>query len=204
MIIRNNDRVVFFGDSITHWYGSDDELGLGFCGMTGRALMRVPKTSEVQVFNRGISGNRISDIRNRLDSDVLSLNPIWVSLLLGINDVSGNKGNGTPLRSFESDYRFVLDKLLGQGIGLIISSPFLCGEGLLGGKDVQDFWDKHRIVCNLAHEYNCLYLDLNKGINEIAAKIGPELLTKDGVHPTQMGAGLIADMWWKLIGGNEL
>jgi lysophospholipase L1-like esterase len=50
----------------------------------------------------------------------------------------------------------------------------------------------------------CHFIDLQPVFDQITETIDPQLLTKDGVHPTQMGAGLIADTWWKYVGGQAL
>ena len=37
--------------------------------------------------NSGVSGNTSRDLLQRFDSDVVALNPDWVSICIGINDV---------------------------------------------------------------------------------------------------------------------
>ena len=204
MIIEPDAKVVFFGDSITHWYGTEEVLGLGYCGMVGRALERVPKTTQVTAFNRGISGNKVADLKARVEDDVLSLKPNWVSMLVGINDVRGAAKMNTSLTDFEADYRYLMDLFQEKVGNIIIMSPFLCGGGSLGNKDLDDFKAKHQIVAQIADNYNCVYIDLDEAFRELTSKIDPKLLTKDGVHPTQMGAGFIADLWWKTVEGQEL
>ena len=41
----------------------------------------------LRVTNSGVSGNTSRDLLQRFDSDVVSLNPDWVSICIGINDV---------------------------------------------------------------------------------------------------------------------
>ncbi len=42
---------------------------------------------DLSIFNRGISGDKVIDLKNRWDQDCLELNPDVVSILIGINDV---------------------------------------------------------------------------------------------------------------------
>ena len=87
MKILETDRLVFFGDSITEW-GRDrsqaSDLGTGFVHYVGEALKK--KVPNLAIYNRGIGGDHLQDLLNRLE-DCTSLHPTKVVLLIGINDV---------------------------------------------------------------------------------------------------------------------
>lgn len=68
---RDQNAVVFLGDSITQGWG--DNMGNSFQGM--------------KVANRGISGDTTRGMLIRLKADVLALNPSGVVLLMGTNDL---------------------------------------------------------------------------------------------------------------------
>jgi len=42
---------------------------------------------DLKILNRGISGDKVSDLKKRWEQDCLELNPDVVSILIGINDV---------------------------------------------------------------------------------------------------------------------
>lgn len=203
MMIPETATVVFAGDSITHWYGSHEALGLGYCGMAGRALERVPKGTQVRAHNRGISGNRIADLLARLDDDVLSLEPDWVSLLIGVNDTEG-QGPGTPNADFERDYRAVVEQIRGLTDNLIIMTPFYFPGPGRGNKNEADLAAKIAIVSAIAQTHARVFIPLHERFDALRGVLAPELLAKDGVHPTMMGAGYIADCWWQALGAQEL
>ena len=46
-----------------------------------------PTTGEYEFINRGISGNRVTDLFARMKSDIINLKPDYVSILIGVNDV---------------------------------------------------------------------------------------------------------------------
>lgn len=203
-MIETDDTIVFAGDSITHWYGSHEEMGLGYAGMLGRALKRVPPSSQITVHNRGISGNRIADLLGRLEEDVLSLKPDWISVLIGINDTSSLSNPGTPTEDFRRDYRTVLEKMCSVTPNLIMMTPFYFpGEGR-GQKIESDVDEKIAVIEELAVEFARVFIPLHEHFNRLRGVIPPELLAKDGVHPTQMGAGMIADIWWRTLERQEL
>ena len=94
MIFNDLDRIVFAGDSVTDM-GSAQPVGEVLFDNTGRSYVRVIENMlsvyypdvRVRVTNSGISGNTSRDLLQRFDRDVVELNPNWVSICIGINDV---------------------------------------------------------------------------------------------------------------------
>ena len=74
MEIRKNDRIVFLGDSITEW-GRDKadpaSLGTGFVSLVAADLLEHHRELNLQLFNRGIGGNKVQDLLDRVDADCL-------------------------------------------------------------------------------------------------------------------------------------
>ncbi len=70
----DKNAVVFFGDSITQGWGS--KLATSF--------------TDMKVANRGIGGDTTRGMLNRLQVDVLSLDPTGLVLLMGTNDLEEN------------------------------------------------------------------------------------------------------------------
>ena len=91
--------------------------------MAGRMLQRIYHTFNLTIHNRGKSGNKIADLLARAPSDILDLNPHWVSLLIGINDTKSTTSAGTPLDDFERDYTALLELLHGRA-SIVMMTPF--------------------------------------------------------------------------------
>jgi lysophospholipase L1-like esterase len=82
VLIDENDRVVFIGNSITEGWKN-----------------KMPDMFDNQNFiNRGISGQTTPQILVRFRTDVIDLKPNVVVILAGTNDVAGN----TPLKDLET------------------------------------------------------------------------------------------------------
>ena len=88
MIIKNNEIILFQGDSITdgeRLKEKNDSLGNGYVQMIASLFYAMHPQMQVIFLNRGISGNRVKDLQRRWKEDCLDLKPTLVSILIGIN-----------------------------------------------------------------------------------------------------------------------
>ena len=97
------DRVVFFGDSITDIWHLDEYF-------PGKPYV-----------NRGIGGQTTPQMLVRFRQDVINLQPKVVIILAGTNDIAGNTG---PMRleDIEADYASIADLARANRIKVIYSS----------------------------------------------------------------------------------
>lgn len=86
-------KLLFIGDSITdafrlsHPDGPPRWLEAGYVAVVDAALANLRPGAAPEVVNRGVSGNRVSDLRERWREDVVAEKPNWLSVMIGINDV---------------------------------------------------------------------------------------------------------------------
>ena len=80
--------VLFQGDSVTDC-GRDrenaEDLGFGYAVMAASEFSARNPRRNVKFINRGISGNRVRDLRSRWQEDCIDLKPDLVSIMIGIN-----------------------------------------------------------------------------------------------------------------------
>lgn len=160
----------------------------------------------MQFLNRGISGDRVRDLKNRWEEDCLNYNPDIVSILVGINDVgfevdAGESLSDEVLEQFEVDYRWMLKSLAHRtDARVVLLEPFV----LPYPKDRVD-WRTHldpriQIVRRLANEYHALLVPLDGILNALGIENGFQTYTgDDGVHPTLTGHAAIADAWIRFV-----
>lgn len=96
-------KILFQGDSITdgNWGRNLDPnhiLGHGYVYIIAAQLGSQYAESQPYFMNRGVSGNRVSDVYARWNEDAISLQPDLISLLVGVNDahsiISGSARGG--------------------------------------------------------------------------------------------------------------
>jgi len=100
---RNENRVVFMGDSITDGWKLDEYF------------------PDKPYINRGISGQTTPQVLIRFRPDVIALKPRAVLILAGTNDIAGNTGPMT-LEMIEDNYASMSDLAKANGIKVIFAS----------------------------------------------------------------------------------
>ncbi|WNS46744.1 SGNH/GDSL hydrolase family protein [Paenibacillus sp. MMS20-IR301] len=207
----NNKVFLFQGDSITD--GNRDRgndlnhiLGHGYAYIIGSRLANELAEQRPVFYNRGVSGDRISDLYARWNEDVLYLQPDVLSILVGANDIwrtmMGDPGGITD--RFERAYRHVLEETrerLPQA-KLVLCEPFLMKVGAPAENWAE--WQKllehyQRIVRSLAEEFHAVFVPLQAAFEAAALRTDDVYWVWDGVHPTAAGHDLIAAQWLSVV-----
>jgi len=131
-------RFLFIGDSISdgdrnresssYWY-SNNKNGNGYVYTISSILGAKYASKNLEFINKGIAGNRIDDLVQRLDEDLISLKPDCISLLIGINDAPHqyNGGASTPLENFKNSFESILEQISEKlpGAKILVIEPFV-------------------------------------------------------------------------------
>jgi isoamyl acetate esterase len=192
--MEHTGRIVFFGDSITQMADQSEgylTLLRAFASSSGRS---------VDIVNAGISGNKVTDLRNRLQRDVIEKAPTTVVIYIGINDVwhwqlPGLKG--TPPDTFRTVLTDIVHQLRSRSIQVILCTPSVIGERK-GGMNPQDALldDYSEMTRTVARECKVPLCDLRKSFlrsleEKNAADVDRGILTADRVHLNAAGNRLV-------------
>lgn len=215
MKIKANEVILFQGDSITdcsrsrqHTQGlNPDALGYGYPYLISAQLSARYPGFNLSFINRGISGNRVRDLRARWEEDCINLRPDWLSILIGINDTwrrykeDPARVDTTTPQAFEHDYRQMIQraKQANPDVKLIMMEPFVLPTPADRLTWREDLDPKIAIVRALAREFSALLVPLDGLINAACTQVAPEYWAQDGVHPTPAGHSLIAQAWMDAI-----
>jgi acyl-CoA thioesterase-1 len=190
--------ILFIGDSVTDCGRREDApdyLGDGYVRMIAEKL------PDRRVINVGISGNRVVNLRDRWQIDVVEQKPEILSVYIGINDTwrRYDDHDRTTTESFEADYRACLADLGGAST-LILVEPFV-----LPVTEEQEIWHqdldgKRGVVAQLAKEFGAGFVPLQSLLAAAAEDHGAAALAQDGVHPTELGHRMIAYAWLEVAG----
>ncbi len=196
-------KVLFFGDSITQQAVQPG----GFLVKMDSMIKQTRLFDSIQLIGAGVSGNKITDLYLRLESDVLDKNPDMVFVYIGINDVWHKKllQTGTDADKFEQFYRTIIKKLQDKKIKVILCTPTVIGEKNDCSNEQDGDLNKYsEMIRNLSKELSLPLVDLRKIFTSYLKDNNPSnqekgILTVDRVHLNTAGNLLVAESMWKVI-----
>jgi lysophospholipase L1-like esterase len=212
--LSKGDIVLFQGDSITDAGRKKEEpaannsaaLGKGYAFIAASELLQKYPEKDLQIYNKGISGNKVYQLAERWDADCFDLKPTVLSILVGVNDfwhTLTGKYTGT-IETYRTDFDKLLDRTKQKlpELKLIIGEPY----AVTGVKAVDDKWypafnDYRAAARQVADKYGAVFIPY-QAIYDKAIKSAPgSYWTPDGVHPGLPGAALMATAWQETVKG---
>lgn len=199
--LKDGDRVVFYGDSIT-----DQRLYTTFTETF--AITRFPK-SDITFVHSGWGGDRVTgggggDIDTRLKRDVFAYKPTVMTIMLGMNDASYRAFDDKIFATYTNGYQHIIDSLQRElpklRLTLIQPSPFddVTRPPTFEGGYNAVLVRYGEYVKQLAEREHAAVADLNTGVTEAVKKANEKdhelaiKLNPDRVHPSAAGQLLMA------------
>ncbi|MFX3635776.1 MAG: SGNH/GDSL hydrolase family protein [Candidatus Pristimantibacillus sp.] len=208
--------VLFQGDSITDGARARNDdpnhiLGHSYAYIVAARLGYELGEKKPHFINRGVSGDRVSDLYARWNEDAISLKPDLISLLIGVNDawrIMSNQPSGATDR-FERAYRHLLEetKEVLPETGLVLCEPFILNTGATAERweDWSELVGRYQeTVRQLATEFDAVFVPLQAAFNTACTKAEASYWIWDGVHPTAAGHELIAKEWLAIVQSSRL
>src|ERR1700688_531606 len=179
------NRVVFFGDSITDIWKLDDSF-------PGKPYV-----------NSGIGGQTTSQMLVRFRQDVIDLQPKAVVILAGTNDIAGNTG---PIsnQDIEANLASMAESARVQGIRMIVSSILPVNNYMSGSQDFFAQRPAGRILAlnswlkDYCAKNHLTYLDYLSAMVDSKGLLQRDL-ANDGLHPNKAGFAVMAPLAAKAI-----
>ena len=209
MIFKKGQKIVFAGDSVTD-DGRARPVGEGLWDALGNGYVRLIDTFfsvdypelYLRCVNMGISGNTSRDLLKRWDTDVNALNPDYVVVLIGFNDIWRQFDCPTmPEEAVMPDeYRCNLISMAEKtSAKMIFMTPYY----LETNKDdpMRKRTDEYAKICKeVAAERNIPVIDLQAAFGQMLKSRYPAYITWDRVHPGRIGSMIIARAFLEFVG----
>ncbi len=169
-----DDRVVFFGDSITELWG-----------------IAAPELFRGDVIDRGVSGQSTAQMLGRFRADVIDLHPRIVHILAGTNDIAGNTGP-TTLSWIEANIETMVELARAHRIVVVLgaippSSGFTWRPAIAPAATIVAY---DRWLADFARREGLTFVDYRAPLDDGKGGIRPDL-TDDGTHPNAAGFRLM-------------
>jgi lysophospholipase L1-like esterase len=176
------NRVVFFGDSITDIWKLDEYF------------------PSQNYLNRGIGGQTTPQMLVRFRQDVIDLQPKVVIVLAGTNDIAGNTG---PMRleDIEADYASLAELARVHGIKVIYCSVLPVynytdkSKDFFAQRSPEKILELNRWLKNYcaSSANGCVYLDYFSAMVDDKGLMKKDL-ADDGLHPNAAGFKIMAPL----------
>jgi lysophospholipase L1-like esterase len=216
--VKSGETIAFMGDSITQ---AGNKKG-GYVSLVMIALKS--QGLEVQHIPAGKSGNKSTDMLARLEADVISKKPQWMTLSCGVNDVwhfklvlGDRKFEGVGIDDYKKNISAIIEKCQAANIKVVVLTSTMIGED--ASKELNQMMIPYNdFLRKIAKEKGCLLADLNADM-QIQLKTIPDVpgkpntfgsyfyggdvqnkLTSDGCHMNAEGNKMMARGVLRAIG----
>ena len=199
LIFKPNEVILFIGDSITDCDRRSPAyapLGYGYVYNIHCLLRSVYPQLDLTIINKGISGDRITDLRDRWQTDVIDNPPDWLFIYVGINDVwrffEGDPEEGVNLDKFSDTYRQLIKAVLSNiTVNIQLIAPFLAESN--PEDPFRSRLARYQVaIDDLGRSFNLPVIHLQPTFDRAMQVKPSNYWTSDRVHPTEEGHMLIA------------
>jgi lysophospholipase L1-like esterase len=216
ILVKTGDKVAFLGDSITQggWGNPAGYVRLVMAGLVANGVNAVAVPA-------GISGHKSNQMLERLEKDVLSKKPQWMTLSCGVNDV-WHGARGVPLDeamaaagkydekvaergTYKANITKIIDAAIAAGAQPVVLTATVIQENLESPENIR-LAPYNAFLRELAAARKLPLADLNAMFQERIRKEdkpGTKTLTSDGVHMNSAGNELMAEGVLKAFGLND-
>lgn len=176
----NENRIVFFGDSITDGWKLEDYF-------PGKPYI-----------NRGIGGQTTPQMLIRFRQDVVDLQPKVVVILAGTNDIAGNTGP-ERIEDIEANYASIAEVARANHIAVVFSSVLPVHNYTPLSQNMYAFRSPAKIlelnawIKNYCATTECIYLDYFSAMVDDKGLLKRDL-AEDGLHPNAAGYKIMAPL----------
>ena len=204
MTLQPRNKFVLIGDSVTDMgrtrpmgQGLFNPHGTGYPNVVQGLLTSVYPDYFINVVNMGVSGNTVRDLKARWETDVVALQPDWLSIMIGINDVWRQFDSPQiPEHAVQTDeYRATLDELVAKTKplvqGLVVMTP------VYWELDTADAMAarvrEYGAICReVAVKNGVLFCDAQAYADRVLRHCHSCYIAWDRVHPNIPGANVLA------------
>jgi lysophospholipase L1-like esterase len=199
--LMENDRIIFFGDSLTELAGQEapkEHVTKGYVRIVRETLEDTHKNKHIVVDWVATGGHTVPDLLERVERDVIAKKPTIVVIQIGCNDA-----RRIDKDEFKTSLAQLIDKLQAENIQVIQCTLTSVGEKHDGSNPDDPKLDEFaEVERDVAHAKQVPINDLRKAFVAHWKKHNPDnkshgILTYDGNHFNDAGHQFVAEQMLK-------
>ncbi len=212
MKIQTGSKLLFQGDSVTDAgrsrpvaEGLHNPLGGGYPNIVNGLLTAVYPERMIRVVNMGNSGDNTRALLARWQTDTLDLNPDWLSIMIGVNDIWRQfdvpymKERHVPAGEYETNLRELIERSKPSIPNIVLMAPYFMEPNRQDA--MRAMADRYGEICRkLAGEYELIFVDTQAAFDKALEHCHSSYLSWDRVHPAAApGHTIIARAFLKAV-----
>lgn len=175
------NQTILLGDSITDFFNYFE------------LFYDYSKQNNTLVYNRGISGDTTDRLLERLNDNVLNINPKNIVLLIGTNDI----GRGLPLSMSVENVSKIIEvtKEKCPDVNFILQAVYPINRGMrdrFEKRSNENIELMNKEFIKLSKKYDCVWLDITDKLKDETGNLKKEY-TFDGLHLNVSAYKIIAE-----------
>jgi len=202
LCFQSGQTVLFIGDSITDCgrRAAERPYGNGYVSLIVEMVTALYPDREIRFINKGIGGNRVTDLQLRWEDDVIRFQPDWLSVKIGINDLHSYLRKVEGAVSAEL-FRKVYDEILGRAkektsAKLVLIDPFYISNDTSGRSfrsEVLELIPQYiQVVADMAEKYEARRVQTHDMFQRLIQFHPADFFCPEPVHPFRSGHLAIA------------
>ena len=159
----------------------------------------------IRILNTGISGDTVLDLEYRWQMDVLALEPDWLSVMIGINDVwgrfslLGSYGRDITEEMFAETLTELIQQVKPNLKGLVLMTPYYLESDRQDPlRSMMDHYGE--IIKDIAESEKTILVDTQAYFDRVLKWTDPLQLAEDRIHVNLTGHMILARAFLKGIG----
>ena len=145
----------------------------------------------------GVSGNNVTNLEERWQTDVMDLRPDWVSVMIGVNDVWRQfdipqiPDAGIPPERYRETLARLVDRTKPVVKGMVLMTPVYWEPSTADAMSARV--RQYGAICReIAEEKGVLFCDAQAYADRVLAHCHSSYIAWDRVHPNIPGANVLA------------
>jgi lysophospholipase L1-like esterase len=172
-------------------------IGTGYVSYVDALLASGYPERAIRVVNMGSSGNTVLGLKARWQTDVIDLQPDWLSIMIGINDVwrQFDLPRQPECHVLLDTYAATLEALVAQTAplvrGIVLMTPFFIEPNPADAMRAR-MGEYGAAVKAIARQFNLPCVDTQAAFDAVLAHTPSAAIAWDRVHPNHIGHMLLA------------
>ncbi|MEE2657139.1 MAG: SGNH/GDSL hydrolase family protein [Candidatus Latescibacterota bacterium] len=207
--LKDGSTILCIGDSITDCgrRGAEAPLGNGYVRtFTELVTARYPERA-IRWINKGIGGNKVTDLQARWRDDVLYHKPDRLTIKIGINDLHSDlrsAPDAVPVERFREGYHEILETTHNElGCPVVVLTPFYISTDFTGisfRSQVLELLPRYiDVVVALSEKYGTDLVHLHDVFQGQLKYRDADAFCPEPVHPNHTGHTVIAQALFQAV-----